>query len=219
MTWNVGGVMTRDVVTVEPQASFKSCVRLMRLHGVGSLPVVDDGKLRGIVTMTDLMLREFKASSSRERYERPARAERPLTAEGIMTNNVVTVGPDDSLVLAVRLMFEHRINRLPVVDAADHLVGVVSRSDILRVFLRSDLAIRREVADRVLGDLPLVGNGHVTPEVHDGIVTLEGDVEPGTLIEVLLRLVASVPGVVGVRNHLKVLPRRRAPRRGVLTSA
>lgn len=208
MSWNVGAVMTRDVVTIDPQVSFKACVRLMRMHGVGALPVLAEGRLVGIVTMTDLMLKEFRPTV-RERYEHPDDGHSRLTAAELMTQGVVTVRPDESLVTPVRLMFEHRVNRLPVVDAAGRLVGLISRSDILRVFLRSDLSIRREVADDVLGDLALVGRGRVTPDVRDGVVTLEGEVEPGTLTAVLLRLVASVPGVVGVRNHLKVAPRRR----------
>jgi len=208
MSWNVGGVMTRDVVTVDPQTSFKTCVRLMRLHGVGALPVLSEGKLVGIVTMTDLMLKEFRPTV-RERYDHPERTDSGLTAAGLMTADAVTVGPDAPLVVAVRLMFEHRVSRLPVVDAAGHLTGLISRSDILRVFLRSDLSIRREVNDGVLNDLPLIGRGKVTPEVRDGVVTLEGEVESGTLTDVLLRLVASVPGVVGVHNHLKVKPHRR----------
>jgi CBS domain-containing protein len=209
MSWNVGGVMTKDVVTVDPRTSFKTCVRLMRMHGVGALPVLAEGKLAGIVTMTDLMLKEFRPTV-RERYEHPEQTESGLTAATLMTPNAITVGPDAPLVVAVRQMFQHRINRLPVVDASGRLVGLISRSDILRVFLRSDISIRREVTDGVLTDLPLIGQGHVTPQVRDGVVTLEGEVESGTLTEVLLRLVASVPGVVGVHNHLKVKPHRRA---------
>lgn len=208
MSWNVGAVMTRDVVTIDPQTSFKTCVRLMRTHGVGALPVVAEGRLVGIVTMTDLMLKEFRPAA-RERYERPDDGELRLTAQGLMTPTVVTVGPDEPLVTAVRLMFEHRVNRLPVVDEARALLGVISRSDILRVFLRSDLSIRREINDELLAGLSLVGRGRISPDVRDGVVTLEGEVEPGALTAVLLRLVASVPGVVGVRNHLKIMPRHR----------
>lgn len=208
MSWNVGAVMTSDVVTIDPQTSFKTCVRLMRLHGVGALPVLADGRLVGIVTMTDLMLKEFRPTV-RERYERPDDGACRLTAQGLMTQTVVTVGPDEPLVTAVRLMFEHRVNRLPVVDAGRGLLGMISRSDILRVFLRSDLSIRREVNDELLADLSLVGRGRITSDVRDGVVTLEGEVEPGTLTSVLLRLVGSVPGVVGVRNHLKLMPSHR----------
>ena len=208
MSWDVGAVMTKDVVTIDPQTSFKTCVRLMRMHGVGALPVVAEGRLVGIVTMTDLMLKEFRPTV-RERYEHRDGGERSLTAQGLMTEKVVTVGPDEPLVTAVRLMFEHRISRLPVVDMARGLLGVISRSDILRVFLRSDLSIRREINDELLADFPLVGRGRISPDVRDGVVTLEGEVEAGALTSVLLRLVASVPGVVGVRNHLKIVPRHR----------
>lgn len=208
MTWDVGAVMTKAVVTVDPSTSFKKCVRLMRMHGVGALPVVADGKLVGIVTMTDLMVKEFRPTV-RERYEHADGDRQPLTAAGLMTHEVVTVAPADPVVVAVRLMFEHGINRLPVVDDAGSVVGMISSSDVLRIFLRSDLSICREVTHGLLSDLPRIGRGHVTPEVHNGVVTLEGEVEPGALTDVLLRLVASVPGVVGVRNHLKVMPRHR----------
>lgn len=204
MSWNVSGVMTRDVVTVELNASFKTCVRLMRMHGVGALPVIADGKLAGIVTVTDLMLKEFRPTV-RERYEKPLGGDAELTARTLMTGRLVTITPDAPLVAAVRLMFEHRVSRLPVVDELGRLVGIISRSDILRVFLRSDVSIRNEIAHGLLSGLPRGGRGRIDPAVRNGIVTLEGEVEPGTIGDVLVRLVASVPGVVGVRNRLRVM--------------
>lgn len=185
MSWVVAGLMTRDVVTITPATRPRECVRLMRMHGVGALPVVEDHKLVGIVSMTDLLLKEGG-----------------LTAAKLMTTRVKTVHPDTPVTAAVRMMFEHRINRLPVIDHDGRLVGIISRSDVLRMFLRSDVSIRREVADAILADLSFIGDGTIWAEVHDGVVTLEGEVGPGTLTEVLLRLVASVPGVVGVKNHL-----------------
>ncbi len=206
MSWNVAGVMTHDVVAVDPTTPFKSCISTMRMHGVSALPVVDRGKLVGIVTVTDLMLKEFRPTV-RQRYEGVTSADGELTAGSLMTRKVVTVAAADPVVTAVRLMFEHRVNRLPVVDGEGRLIGIVSRSDILRVFMRSDVAIRKEVADGVLSQVPLVGGGSVTPEVRNGVVTLEGEVDGGPLTQVLLRLVASVPGVVGVHNRLKVSTR------------
>lgn len=185
MSWVVADLMTRDVVTIKPTTRPRECVRLMRMHGVGALPVVDGRKLAGIVTMTDLLLKEGA-----------------LTAANLMTGRVKTVYPETPLTAAVRMMFDHRINRLPVIDHDGVLVGIISRSDVLRMFLRSDVSIGREVADTILGDLSFIGDGTVWAEVHDGVVTLEGEVEPGTLTQVLLRLVASVPGVIGVKNHL-----------------
>jgi CBS domain-containing protein len=189
MSWIVADVMTRDVVTVSPETSFEACLRAMRLHGVGALPVVRARRVAGIVTMTDLLLK------SNARVVR-------LTAEQLMTRRVIMVTPASTLSVAVREMFQHRINRLPVIDEAGRLVGIISRSDVLRMFLRSDVAIRKEVATTVAGDMPFIGKGVVFADVQDGVVTLQGEVEPGTLTGVLLRLVASVPGVVGVKNSL-----------------
>lgn len=69
MSWVVGDVMTRDVVTVDPSAFYLQCVRQMRMHGVGALPVVDAGRLVGIVTLTDIVLKGHRPPD-RERYER-----------------------------------------------------------------------------------------------------------------------------------------------------
>jgi len=206
MSWIVADVMTRDVVTVSASVTYEACVRLMRMHGVGALPVVDHGKVAGIVTLTDLVLKE-RRPTVRERYEQTvsrAAPRRGLMASQLMTRHVVTVRPETPLSAAVREMFEHRVNRLPVVDDDRRLMGIISRSDVLRMFLRSDVSIRRDVTTAVEGDMPFIGAGRVLAAVSDGVVTLDGEVEPGTLTDVLLRLVASVPGVVGVKNHLKV---------------
>jgi CBS-domain-containing membrane protein len=189
VSWIVADVMTRDVVTVPPSATYGTCVRLMRMHGVGALPVLEHGRVAGIVCMTDLVLKERRTRA---------------TAATLMTPRLVTVFPDTPISVAVRQMFQHRINRLPVVDRDRSLVGIISRSDVLRMFLRSDVSIRREVTNAVAGDMPFIGKGTVWARVTDGVVTLDGEVEPGTLTDILLRLVASVPGVVGVRNRLKV---------------
>ena len=206
MSWIVADVMTRDVVTVSPTATYDACVRLMGMHGVGALPVVERDRVAGIISMTDLVMKE-RRPTRRERYEKsaspPGRTPASAAAQ-LMTRHVVTVHPDTPLPAAVREMFQHRVNRLPVVDAEHHLVGIVSRSDVLRMFLRSDVSIRRDVTTAVEGDMPFIGAGSVHAKVDDGVVTLDGEVEPGTLTDVLLRLVASVPGVVGVKNHLKV---------------
>jgi CBS domain-containing protein len=185
MSWVVADLMTRDVVKIKPSTTSRECVRLMRMHGVGALPVVEDGRLVGIVTMTDLVLKEYAPAASK-----------------LMTSRVKVVHPETPITGAVRVMFEHRVNRLPVVDGDGRLLGIISRSDVMRIFLRSDISIRQEVADAVLGDLSFIGDGTIWAEVHDGVVTLQGEVEPGTLTEVLLRLVAGVPGVAGVKNRL-----------------
>lgn len=205
MTWNVADLMTRAVVVVDPSASFKTCVRTMQMHGVGALPVTSHGKVVGIVSVTDLMLKEFRPSPQERYAPRTVRAkDEGLTAAKLMTADPVTISPDAPLAAAVRLMYDHRVNRLPVVDDQNRLLGIISRSDVLRVFLRSDMSIKKEVAEGLLDKLPFAGRGHIKPEVRDGVVTLEGDFENSMLTDLLPRLVAAVPGVVGVRNRLTV---------------
>jgi len=189
MSWKVGDVMSRPALTVSPAEPIKRCLDLMRLHQVSALLVVGPGNaLLGVLSEADLM-RCFEG--------RPT----PPAAINLMERDVATIRSDASVAAAARLMSERGVNILPVVDAAGGVVGVCSRADVLRVFLRSDESIRKEVVNGLLNELPLLGRGRVQVEVSGGVVHLRGDVESGALTGLLLRLVAAVPGVVGVENH------------------
>lgn len=202
MTWTAADVMTREVVTVGPGESFKTCADLMRIHGISALPVVVAGnRIAGIISEADLM--RPLAAIPDVPGERGTPIRRGLTAGEIMTAEVVTIAPDATLAAAARLMFERRVKRLPVVDRSNRMVGIVSRADLLRIFLRSDESIRREVRD-LLNELPLLGRGRVQVAVRDGVVRLDGEVESGSLTGLLLRLIAAVPGVVGIENNLQL---------------
>ena len=202
MTWTVADVMTREVVTVGPTESFKTCADLMRIHGVSALPVVVTGnRVAGIISEADLMRPLAAIPDVLGEAGTPIR--KGMTAAEIMTADVVTVAPGASVTAAARLMFEHRVKRLAVVDASHRLVGIVSRADVLRIFLRSDESIRKEVHG-LLNELPLLGRGRVQVTVLDGVVRLNGEVESGSLTGLLLRLIAAVPGVVGIENRLQV---------------
>ncbi|HET7465336.1 MAG TPA: CBS domain-containing protein [Candidatus Dormibacteraeota bacterium] len=193
MTWTVRDVMSQPAVTVTPTTSFKKCVDIMRIQGVSGMPVIrDDGGVAGVITEADLLARLQQNGAGA-----------PPTAADVMTREVVTVDASASVGAAARLMLERHVKRLPVVDGAGRVVGVVSRGDLLRVFLRSDESIRKEIANGLLNELPLLGRGRVQVEVADGVVRLDGEVESGALTGLLLRLVAAVPGVVGVENHMR----------------
>jgi CBS domain-containing protein len=209
MTWNVGTVMSRPAATVGPTAGFKKCVDFLRIQQVSAVPVVTaDGKLLGLLSEADLM-RNF------ERLE----GEAPPTAADLMTRDVATIRADAPIAAAARIMVERRIKRLPVVDQAGHVIGVVSRVDLLRVFLRSDESIRKEISNGLLNELPLLGRGRIRVEVADGVVRLSGDVESGPLTGLLLRLVAAVPGVVGVENRMRPAAVSDEPRAAVARHA
>jgi len=205
MTWTVADIMTRDVVTVGPEQSFKTCADLMRIHGVSALPVVVAGnRMAGIVSEADLI--RPVAVLPEEALLLASAPRGATTAADVMTKEVVAVAPGATVAAAARLMFEHRVKRLPVVDSSNRLIGIVSRADVLRIFLRTDESIRKEVAHGLLNELPLLGRGRVQVTVKDGVVRLDGEVESGSLTGLLLRLVAAVPGVVGVENHLRLTP-------------
>jgi CBS-domain-containing membrane protein len=118
-------------------------------------------------------------------------------------DDVVTTTAGTPLATAASLMFQHRLKVLPVVDSENRLVGIVSRARLLRVFLRSDETIRKEIARDYLRDSSLIDCGKVEAEVTDGVVHLFGEVETGCSTGLLMRSVAGVPGVVGVQSDLK----------------
>jgi CBS domain-containing protein len=209
MTWTVGNVMSRPAATVQPTTTFKKCVDFMRIQQVSAVPVVTaDGKLVGILSEADLM----------RNFERPDGGT-PPTAADMMTRNVVTIRADASVAAAARIMVERGVKRLPVRDPAGRVIGVVSRVDVLRVFLRSDESIRKEISNGLLNELPLLGRGRIQVEVVDGVVRLSGDMDNGPLTGLLLRLVAAVAGVVGVENRLRPVAASNEPRAPVARHA
>jgi CBS domain-containing protein len=204
----VGDVMTRAVVAVGRAALFKDIVVRMERWRVGALPVLErDGRVIGVVSQADLLPKEEfrdRPPDRITRLRRPADLAKAgaVTAEQLMTSPAVTVHADATLAEAARIMALRHFERLPVVTADGVLEGVVSRGDLLKVFLRADddLAdeIRRDVLD-VLFPAP-VEPVHVT--VAEGVVTLTGRVPDGTRIPSAVRMVRAVEGVVAVDCRL-----------------
>ena len=121
-------------------------------------------------------------------------------AAELVASAVATTTPGTSLANAASLMFQHRIPVLPVVDTRKQPVGIVSRTQVLKVFLRSDEAIRREVVG-IFHDAASVTRHQVEVEVTGGLVRLHGEIEE-ELPKTLLKRIAGVPGVVGVKSGL-----------------
>jgi CBS domain-containing protein len=208
MSWTVATVMTTDVVTVGPDTVYKEVVQRMRDHRVSAVPVVDaERRVIGVVSEADLLLKE-------ERPDRPlggslvhphgdaARAE-ARSAAALMASPAVTVSPEATLTVAARLMHHRHVKRLPVVDADGRLVGIVSRADLLQVFMRSDDSIAAEVRNDVLRHALAIDPETVTIAVEKGVVRLEGQVETKSLVPIAARLVGAVEGVVAVENRLR----------------
>ena len=205
--WRVGDVMTTQVVTVSKTARYKDAVRLMTEHKVNALPVIADrGQVIGMVSEADVLrkqeqnFRRFGTGRPRRtRHERDQAKAR--TAGELMTAPAITIHPEAPLGAAARLMNGHNIRRLPVVDATGTLIGIVSRRDLLSVFLRSDEEIAAEVHD-VIATILLDDGDRISVTVRHGLVTLSGTLARRDLIPVAVRLASDVDGVVSVLDKL-----------------
>lgn len=207
MSWTVDDVMTRKVVAVRPQTGYKELVALMNEHAIGAVPVVDvvdsDGRLVGLVSETDLLAKErARAERPPAGPVRPDRRAEATTAADLMTAPVTTIQVGEPLARAARVMLRTKIRHLPVLDAGGRLVGILSRGDLLKPYLRSDESIRHEVATAVLDDVLGLPAGAVEVAVEDGVVTLEGQVETSAAGEAAVRLTRAVEGVVAVLDHI-----------------
>jgi CBS domain-containing protein len=143
----VGGIMTREVLTVQPNTPVSQVARLMSEHDISGLPVVDEaGQVLGVVTERDIIVRNtrfkmptfFVILDSIIYLETPHHFQERLahmlgaTAEEVMSKPAVTISPDASIEALAELMVDQRMNPIPVVEAGK-LVGIVSRSDIIRL--------------------------------------------------------------------------------------
>ncbi|WGP13196.1 CBS domain-containing protein [Streptomyces sp. SH5] len=191
----VGEVMTRDVVQAGPTTPFKEVVRLLDHHRISGLPVVDaDDKVLGVLSGSDLI----RAQAYREGSAPPL----AVTAQEVMSSPAVTVHPEQSVPDAARLMERRGVERLPVVDEADRLIGIATRRDLLRVFLRADEDIRREVTEEIVGTAQGLPSDTVLVSVRDGVITLEGRVELRSRVPEIVHAAWRLEGVVGVVNSL-----------------
>ncbi|MFB0627476.1 CBS domain-containing protein [Streptomyces sp. AB3(2024)] len=187
---SVADMMTPAAVTVQRGTAFKEVARLLHEFGITAVPVVDGaGRAVGVVSEADL-LGGLGTGGGAD------------TAGDLMSSPPVTARPEWSVVRAARLMREHRIKRLPIVDGENRVVGVLSRSDLLQLFLRRDRAIQEEILEDVLTRTLRLRPSALTVDVADGVVTLSGTVARSSLVPIVLRLCQSVDGVVDVVNRL-----------------
>ncbi|MDT0386157.1 CBS domain-containing protein [Streptomyces sp. DSM 41921] len=191
----VGEVMTRDVVQARRTTPFKEVVRLLDHHRISGLPVVDaDDKVLGVLSGSDLV----RCQAYREGTAPPP----AVTAGDVMSSPAITVHPEQTVPDAARLMERRGVERLPVVDEADRLIGIATRRDLLRVFLRADDDIRRQVTDEIVITALDLPSDAVRVSVRDGVVTLEGRVDARSQVPELVHAVWRLDGVVGVVNGL-----------------
>jgi CBS domain-containing protein len=213
----VRDVMTTTVVSVDRITPYKEIARLLTEHRISGVPVLTMGRhVAGVVTEADLLAVEDKAarrsraaSASGQRLWGLGRrhpAAPALVAGDLMTSPAVTIHPDATIPAAARVMNASHLRRLPVVDPEGKLIGIVSRRDLLSVFLRPDSQIAED-ARAVLDDILLAEPGNASVTVRNGVVVLTGtlplaDDRHTDLVPVAIRLLWDIDGVVDVVNHL-----------------
>ena len=190
----VKDVMTQDPITVVPSVGIKAAMTKLAFAGITSMPVVDDEHhLCGIVSEADLI---HDVADDPRAHERPITIH-PVTpahtVEDVYTRTPVTVGPQDDVTAAVDLMTAKGFKSLPVVDHEHRLVGMVSRSDVLRALARDDDVIAHDVV-KLFDEL---GHGGWSVEVTSGVVEVSGPEDPAqrSLAHALTRTVAGVVAV------------------------
>ena len=205
--WRVRDVMTTQAITVDKRATGATMARLMSEHSINALPVLTGGqRVAGVVSEADLLRTQHRSGGARRGRlfgSRGGGQPDNYTAAQLMTAPAVTIHPDAPLGAAARRMTEGNLTMLPVVDTNNELLGVVSRRDLLRVFLRPDEDLAAEVR-HVLTDVLLIDPAAVTVTAHDGLVTLTGEVAREDLVAIAGRLAGEVDGVLAVVDNLTV---------------
>ena len=203
----VGDVMTREVVSVRADTGFRQIADLLVSRRVSAVPVIDaEGVVVGVVSEADLIpkleyadrLPHHPLATRRTRViRRKAGSER---AVDLMTAPAISVGPEVSVSRAARMLEAARVKRLPVVDEHGRLVGIVSRRDLLRTYVRTDAELCASV--RQMLDALWIDPATVTAQCTAGVVRFTGHVDRRSTAEMIANVIRSTAGVVDVVNDL-----------------
>jgi CBS domain-containing protein len=204
-------LMTREVITADVESSFKELVRLLEENKISAVPVLDGGHPVGVVSEADLMPKEefrggtgdapgvFAGRATKHRWEQAG----GVTARDVMTSPVKSIPPDLAASAAARELAAAGVRRLFVTDSDGALVGVLSRRDLLKLFVRDDEELRTTIRDEIFGRTLWVDPDSLYVAVTDGVVTVQGQLERQSEVEIAEHLVRALPGVVDVHNHLR----------------
>jgi CBS domain-containing protein len=206
MSSTVKDVMSTHVIAVRQSAPFKDMAAMLHDQRVSAFPVLDDdNKVVGVVSEADLLTKAaFEGTVPRtllSRQERLRKQVNALTAADLMTKPPVTIGPDEPVTDAARLMFDQRVKRLPVINANGTLIGILTRADVLRVYGRPDAELQHRVKDLILGTFG--GDPEqFTVTVKEGVVTIKGTPESTNVRHHITSAIRHMEGVVAVRDRL-----------------
>jgi CBS domain-containing protein len=205
-------VMSTNVLTVRSTTPLKEAAFILAEHHISGLPVVDaDGHVVGVLSEGDILFKESGVPEKPSLFERllaaPATGlELKLaarTAGESMSAPALTIGPKRSVSEAANLMIDNGVNRLPVVDDDGKLLGIVTRADLVRAFVRSDEDVARDIREEVIRRTLWIEPDAIKVEVRDGEVRLSGEVETKGDAELIPSFVQRVPGVISVLSKLR----------------
>jgi CBS-domain-containing membrane protein len=189
-------LMTTDVITVSPQTGIRDAARLMFRNRVSGLPVVTlGGTLTGIITEADFLRLEVERQEGGTDFGEDVGA--------VMSAGVVTTGPDTSIYEAAKIMTFQEIKRLPVVDEEQHLLGIISRADIVSIFTRPDDIIEDEIREDLIRRVLFVDPDQLDVKVSNGVVTFVGAIGTRNEARLLEELTSRLDGVLRVESRLE----------------
>lgn len=203
--------MTVEVTTTTPETSLKDAALELASKGISGMPVVDaEGRVIGVLSETDILAKEgvtsgrggllgsileHRDSWSKARFD-------AVTVGEAMSSPAKTTYPQANLAHAAATMLAEKVNRLPVVDTDGTLLGLLSRSDLVRAFARTDAEIQHEIEEDVLRRVMWLNPSDVSVSVANGVVTLDGSVTMTADAELLPAFTRRVPGVVAVESSV-----------------
>ena len=209
MSTTVGEVMTKRVVALREDAEYKYIVGALRRHRVSACPVIDEAaRVIGLVSEADLLYKQTDPPMPAGLYRLNWRLHEhtkaaAMTAGELMTAPAVVIDPMAPVATAAKIMQDKLLKRLPVVNTDGRLIGIVTRSDVLSVFERSDEDIWDEIVKIFADEEFALDSGSLDITVRSGVVTLGGQIDQrGTALKLLGR-VRHAEGVVGVRDRLE----------------
>jgi CBS domain-containing protein len=203
MQWQVDDVMTREVITVGADTPVGRIASLLDREGISGVPVTTaTGSVLGVVSQADLLTDVSDGEHKSTRSDRASGEAPAVNAGDLMTAPALCIDADATLAQAAETMQARNVRRLLVKDARGHLVGVVSRGDLLRPYARTDAAVRREV-EAVLRRRLWIHSDQVGAHVYKGEATLTGAAGRRSTAQIAARLAAGVPGVTKVVNRIR----------------
>lgn len=204
MKVRIRDVMTKSVITISGDTPLKEAAVVMGRNRISGLPVMDGDELVGIITESDFVTRLAEDGGGLlDALLGRKQADIGGSVAEAMTREPLTIGPDESVSAAARVMSEHRVKRLPVVDGSGRLVGLVSRADLMSVFARPDDRIESDILNEGVVGLIGADRESVSIEVRDGVVRLAGTVGSVTEKRMLEEFARRVAGVVTVESQLQ----------------